>query len=158
MQKLIISLLLAYSAPNATPATLLAPAIIEISQEFNLDPLLVTQIVLQESKGDPDAYNPASHDHGLMQINQATAISLKLTPKCLYDWKCNLRAGASILHQFSKYSDFQPCFYNTGRIGSKRDGGKKCLAYHEKLSQYVLIKERKDNENNIRTRVKRYFR
>lgn len=135
MQALILTLLLNHSAPGAVPAADLANKIIEISSTYHLDPLMLTRMVLQESKGLASAYNGVSHDHGLMQINQKTAIALGLTPTCLYNWQCNLEAAASILAQLAKYSDFSPCHYNTGRLGAKRRAPA-CLEYNNRLAEY----------------------
>lgn len=138
MENVILTMLLMYSAPNAIPADVLAVEIERVSTRYSVDPILVTQIVLQESRGYSHAYNASSHDHGLMQINQKTALNRNISAHCLYDWRCNLERGVELLASYKKHADFQACHYNTGRVGSKRDGGKKCLAYQTSLSKYAI--------------------
>lgn len=137
MLEIIITILTVYSAPNAVPPTQLAVEIIKQSAIHHLDPVVVTAIVLQESKGVELAYNPTSHDFGLMQINATTARSLNISNICLQSWKCNLKVGTAILANLAKYTDFRMCHYNTGRVGSKRNNYKKCIAYEALLAQYI---------------------
>ena len=135
MLDVIISLLVTHTAPNALPATTLAPAIIEVSRKYNVDPILVTQIILQESKGVPTDYNPVSHDFGLMQINRTTAISLGISPKCLIDWRCNLDKGVAMIGQLARFSGFRACHYNTGRKGANRAPAA-CTKYENALARF----------------------
>jgi soluble lytic murein transglycosylase-like protein len=136
IHNIVLTMLVTYSAPGSVPAKELATEIQKASTYYKLDPTLLTKIVLQESRGIASAHNAKSHDHGLMQINQKTAVGLGITPKCLYNWKCNLNAGAAILAQYKKLKGFKPCHYNTGPSGATKNGGKKCMAYAKALSKY----------------------
>jgi soluble lytic murein transglycosylase-like protein len=137
MLQTILLMLNMHLAPNAIPADILAKEIVHVSNAHNINPILVTKIILQESKGIENAYNPSSGDHGIMQLNNATIANMGLSHKCVYNWKCNIKAGTKLLATLNKHKDFRPCHYNTGRVGSKRNGGKNCLAYEYKLSQYI---------------------
>ncbi len=133
MIDLIYSLLLTHSAPTAVSPKLLAPAILKIAKKYDEDPILITQIIIVESKGKPNAYNPYTQDYGLMQIHLDTAIEHGLTEQCLYDWKCNLNAGVKILSKMRKSVDFQKCVWNTGLQGSKKYP-KACAKYEWALA------------------------
>lgn len=117
-------------ARNAVPIKDLAPEIVRLATEVGLSPQLLTAVVLQESGGVALAYNAKSHDHGLMQINQRTAIGLGLTVKCLYDWRCNLRVGARLLAEGAR-----PCSYNVGKY-RRIEGGwlDRCNKYETSLA------------------------
>ncbi len=135
MNALILSLLMANSAPGAIPAKHLATAIMKEARYFNEDPLMLTKLILIESKGLSMAYNAKTQDFGILQINIKTAASLHLDSACLLDWKCNLHMGTSIWHNLHKYQDFRPCMYNTGYKGAKKYP-KTCQQYEQRLAQY----------------------
>lgn len=133
MTNYILALLIAYSSPKAVPAQDLANEIIQVASIYKVDPVLLTQMVLIESKGEASAYNKVSMDHGLVQINQKTAVARGLPQSCLYNWKCNLRFAANLISEQSKKANWRPCIYNVGRVGMKRYP-KACLRYETKLA------------------------
>lgn len=130
---LILTLLIAYSSPKAVPAQELEIEIIKVASIYKVDALLLTQMVLIESKGEASAFNAKSMDHGLVQINQKTATARGLPKACLYNWKCNLRFAANLISEQSKKANWRPCIYNVGRVGMKRYP-KACLRYETKLA------------------------
>lgn len=118
-------------ARGAVPAYELSKEIELVAKETGLEPVELAALVLQESSGRPYAYNPTG-DHGILQINTLTAIDLGLTVKCLYSWKCNLRAGAQWFA-----SQTRPCRYNLGKY-RKLEGKyiSLCIAYESRLASF----------------------
>ena len=123
----IISLLMAFSGPKAIPPQQLAPAIIKEAKANHVDPILLTKIILVESKANRNAR--FNHDHGIMQINEVH----KLSGLCLYNWQCNLHEGARILAQSGSI-----CAYHLGKRGEKKYP-KECLTYLEKIDSIKVI-------------------
>lgn len=118
-----------HRAVDAVPTPQLAAEILALSYKHNVDPRLLAAMVLQESRGREKAYNPKSGDHGIAQINTRTAIQLKLSVQCLYNWRCNLRAAAAL------FAKNRPCLYNLGE--NRVLTGKfitLCHAYEQKLA------------------------
>lgn len=115
-------------ARNAVSAQELTQEIEVVAIQLDMDPKLLAAMVLHESKGIANAYNFVSHDHGLTQINIHTAVDFGISVKCLYNWRCNLRAGAKL------FAQNRPCLYNLGRYrvltGKFVD---MCRAYEAKL-------------------------
>lgn len=134
MYSLIMSLLLTHSAPGSVSAKQIAPVVLELAEKYNQDPVLITQIIIIESRARADAYNAVTQDYGLMQINIKTAISMHLDEACLFNWKCNLNAGVKILSKVDR-----ACRYNvgTGNLVGKRL--KNCLRYESKLVMIGLM-------------------
>lgn len=128
MNEAILALLIAHAAPQAVEPAKLAHEIMVVSKQYNADPELLTRIILVESRGIANAYNSHSADHGLMQINSRTARAYGIPHSCLYDWKCNLRAGARLVAKLRR-----PCHYNTGAVGAKKYP-KQCLRYEKNLA------------------------
>lgn len=58
-----------------------------------VDPVYMGSIMMQESQGNPNAFNPNSNDYGLMQINEA---NLKAYPGADTDPYKNIAAGVDI--------------------------------------------------------------
>jgi soluble lytic murein transglycosylase-like protein len=134
MNSIVMALLLMNPNPHAVPAYLLGPAIVKIGKVYHISPVLLTQIILVESAGDPMAHNSNSDDHGLMQINRQTAAMYHISYDCLYNWKCNLQHGAYIVSKLRR-----PCAYNLGNNGSKNKTKiKLCLTYERKLDKIIL--------------------
>lgn len=100
----------------------LSAAIKHESAVAKQDPVLITRLVLLESRGLSQARNKKTDDRGLLQINKHTASAYKLNSDCLYDMRCNLRAGIKILKDMKRSSRFRPCSYN---LGNKVDRYKK---------------------------------
>lgn len=124
---IILMLLLTNSAPNAVPAHILAPAIKREADANGLDPVLLTKVLLLESRGVATARS--NRDHGIMQINEVH----NLSGLCLYDWRCNLHHGARILASMPR-----TCQYNVG--ASRVLKGNillKCLTYERKVRNIV---------------------
>lgn len=119
------------SSPKAVPADKLAPVILKLAREYELEPDLITRIILLESKGEEKAYNRHTKDFGLMQINARTAKAYGLSRTCLMAWKCNLEAGIRIL---SDIGDGRVCRYNVGSKPLKGLRLKSCLKYERKLA------------------------
>lgn len=134
MNSLIMSLLLANSAPGAVPAKQLLPAILQVAKKYNQDELLITQIILIESRAKANAYNPATQDYGLLQINIKTAVAMNIDEKCLLNWRCNLEMGVKILSKFNRACRFN---IGTGKLVGKRL--KNCLQYEDKLATIGLM-------------------
>lgn len=117
----IMNLLINNSATVIHPFVL-ALQITTVSAQYNVDPELVTRIIIVESHGRPDAVNKISNDHGLMQIH---GIQGKL---CGQDWRCNLRLGAAILAKTRRI-----CEYNLGPKGKHKKYKKTCEGYEKKI-------------------------
>lgn len=130
-----------YSHDGAVPSHELATAIVSESARWNVDPILVTSIIVVESGGRPGAFNAKSRDYGLMQINHKTATAMGINTECLMNWQCNLKSGIKIVTMLQKHKSFEPCMYNTGAAGSKRNNGKNCLHYQQKLDKIMLHSE-----------------
>ncbi len=128
--ELILALLLNNLAPGAIPAEKLAPAIIKAANKFEVDPVLLTRIVLVESKGLEKAQNEITQDYGIAQLNINTMNAMGITKKCALEYKCNLMWAAKILSQFKRV-----CSYNVGTgslIGTRL---KNCLRYEQRLAK-----------------------
>lgn len=119
--------------PGAVPPEQLAPAIINIAKFYKEDPILITKLILVESKAKEGSINHKTLDYGLMQINLKTANANGISMTCLMDWKCNLLVGTGLLHRTRKPGGFRPCMWNTGRIGSKKYP-LACLKYENKIA------------------------
>lgn len=126
----ILALLIVHSAPNAVPPHELATAILQESIAQNVDSLIVTRIVLQESRGVPSAHNKTTRDIGITQINEKTAQGANISHACLQNWRCNLRQGVKLLAKANR-----PCAYNLGNAGSKK-WPKSCIKYELKLASF----------------------
>jgi hypothetical protein len=119
----IISLLMAFSGPKAIPPQVLAPAIMQEAKANHIDPIVLTQVILLESKGIANARH--NHDHGLGQINEIHGLS----GLCLYNWKCNLHFTARYLATSGTI-----CAYHLGKLGEQKYP-KECLTYTEKIDK-----------------------
>lgn len=133
MLTLITSLLMANAAPNAIPASELAPAIIYTAARHGVNPVLVTQIILVESRGIQSAYNAKTEDHGLMQINEKTRIAYNLSTWCVKQWQCNLNSATRILADMLKMRGGRACMFNVGPRGRLPQYETACLRYESKL-------------------------
>lgn len=98
------------------------------------DPVLITRLVLLESRGLAHAHNKKTADHGLLQINKHTAKAYKLNSKCLYDMRCNLRAGIKVLKDMQKWKNYKVCSFNVGRHVDRKK--KACESYIKKLNSF----------------------
>lgn len=126
----ITDLLRRHASPLAVPVLSLSSEIHRLAKLYDVPELLITRVLLQESGGVEWAFNAASADNGLMQINTGTADFLGLDFDCLYNWKCNLEAGVRMLATIKH----KPCLYNIGPRGLKSlKGRKKCYEYEQKL-------------------------
>jgi len=143
----LLALFLTFNSPKAVPAKALAEHVEKVSKNANIDPVLLAQIIIVESKGVPYAYNKRSKDHGIMQINNATARSMGLSRKCLYSWKCNVEAGALILSSLKRNGKLQACHYNTGPKGHIKKPTA-CKKYQSKLD-YVGKQATKLNNKGV---------
>ena len=119
-----------HSAPGAVPAKELASAIMHEAVQQDVNPKLIAQVIMQESRGLEAAMNKRTHDYGLMQINERTAESMHISVTCLFSWRCNLKQGVRILSKARR-----PCHYNTGATGALR-WPLKCLSYETKLASF----------------------
>lgn len=133
MLDLVYALLITYNAPGAVPAKQLAKAIVEVANHYHEDPILVTQLIIVESRGKAHAYNSDTQDYGIMQLNMTTIVEMKLNKNRLFDWRYNLNAGVRRLHNLRKNIDFRPCAWNTGIKGMKKYP-KTCDKYERKLT------------------------
>ncbi len=129
MLESLVALIVAHSAYGAVPARQLAAAIVQETAGTGLNPMLIAQVVLQESRGVPQAYNARTADYGLMQINHRTAAKLNIGYDCLWNWRCNLKHGVAIMATYDR-----PCRYNVGTgtmVGRRLQN---CLRYERKLA------------------------
>lgn len=133
MIDLVYSLLIAHGAKSSVPAKQLAPAIVKLSKKYGEDPILVTQIILLESRGKANAHNTKTKDYGLMQINEKTILAKHLDMSRIFNWRYNLEAGVRILSELRKKDRFRPCMWNIGVVGSKKYP-RVCERYERKLS------------------------
>lgn len=134
MLAFITSLLLANSSPNAVSAKVLAPAIIQVAKARGVDPVLLTRIILVESRGVASAVNLATDDHGLLQINESTRVRYGFSNQCLKNWRCNLDAGALILSDLLAIKGSRTCTFNLGPKGRFLKYQEACLRYERKIA------------------------
>ena len=129
----MLALIISHSSAGSIPALELTTELHEVSIKYHVNPELLTRIMLLESKGLEHAYNSATGDYGLMQINHRTAAAYNIGHRCLKYWKCNIRIGARILADMQKSKRYRPCAYNVGtsHIGTRM---KNCLTYENKLA------------------------
>lgn len=134
MTATILSMLLTHAAPQSVPAEELAAEIMHAAEKTGVDAILLTRVVLVESRGVPSAYNRETIDHGLMQINERTRISAGITPWCVKQWRCNLHAGAKILAGMLRMRNGRECVYNLGPKGRLPQYEAACKKYEAKLA------------------------
>lgn len=120
----ILLLLLNAQVPKATE---LAYLIAEVSIQENVDPILVTRMVIVESRGNPRAINWKTGDYGIAQINVKSHPHIPMT--CLMNAECGLREGIKILKATKR-----PCQYNLGRGVLTEARMRKCVQYESKLA------------------------
>lgn len=120
-----------HGAKDAVPARELAPAILHMSQYFEVDYMTVTRVILVESRGRQNAYNKRTHDYGLMQINAATAKDYEAEIGCLFNWRCNLRVGVEVLSNAKRV-----CAYNLGNARLNPRRMRHCLVYERKVASF----------------------
>lgn len=132
----VTAILVGNLAPGALPPSVLAPAIIKAAAHHDVDPKLLARIVVVESGGRPDAFNAASDDHGLVQINAKTAALYGIQTPCLRDWKCNLEASALILSDLMRMKGARYCLYNLGPRGRFEKYRTACERYETKLASF----------------------
>lgn len=133
MLELITAMLLSNSSLQAVPAEKLAPAIVAAANRHNVSAVLITQIILVESRGVASAYNSKTSDHGLMQINERTRVAYSISKWCAKQWQCNLDSATRILADMYKISGARPCFFNIGPKGRFEEYRKTCEKYEAKL-------------------------
>lgn len=132
----IMAMLVSSSSPAAVPASELGPAILHASLRHNVDPHLLTRIVLVESRGVATAYNSKTKDHGLLQVNEATRKAYGISKWCLKIWQCNLDAGARILADMYAMPGARPCVFNIGPKGRFEKYATTCESYERKLASF----------------------
>lgn len=120
-------------AKDSVPAEQLAPAIFQLSKEYEVDPELVMRIVIVESKGRAKAYNKRTKDYGIMQVNKSTAWLYGVKESCLLDWRCGLEAGIMILSDLQDYKNYRHCTYNVGPKWKNKPTA--CMAYEARLEK-----------------------
>lgn len=128
----ILALIVAHSASKAVDPTVLAGVIYTISNAYAVDPVLVTKIMLVESKGVQWAYNKRGPDYGLMQLNWRTLRAYNVPRAHRFTVEHNIEVGVQYLAQLMQRKDFKPCMYNLGPTGAKKHP-KSCLTYTRKL-------------------------
>jgi hypothetical protein len=116
----------------------LAPKLLKSWQQYNIRPELLMAMMAVESKFDVTAYNKASQDHGLLQINSKTAKLYGITDACLKDWRCNLMHGTIILKDLQAMPGFKVCTYNLGPRGRFAKHSKACAKYEAKVASVWL--------------------
>ncbi|ALH96735.1 lytic transglycosylase domain-containing protein [Acinetobacter equi] len=119
----------AYSV-NATTANRVAPIIVQSSDKYNLDPLLLAALIRQESSYRPTVVSPAGAV-GLTQV--MPRFWQKECPGDLYNEYININCGAYILKKYENnagsipkalaHYNVGPTAYNTNRKMKKQ--GKK---------------------------------
>lgn len=120
----ILSMLLVAHAPNPQP---LAYAITKVAFAEDVDPILMTQIVIAESNGRPHAINTRTGDYGLMQIHLDAHPEIGLM--CAMSLECNLVAGAKIIKSLDRI-----CQYNIGKKPMTEKRLRLCLKYEARLA------------------------
>lgn len=136
MVEVITALLIANSAPGAIPAEVLAPAIMQAAVKHRVSAVLLTRILLVESRGVANAYNPITQDYGLLQINERTRRSYGLTNRCMANWRCNLDAGAMILADLLAIDGSRACTYNIGPRGRFAKYKEPCERYEHRIASF----------------------
>lgn len=135
--QVIVAMLVAHAAPNAVPAAQLAPAIIYAAERHSVDPVLLTQILLVESRGNAGAFNSATQDHGIMQINERTRVAYGISKWCAAQWRCNINSATRILADMWRMQGARPCVYNLGPRGRFSRYEAACLKYEKKLDMMI---------------------
>lgn len=110
-----------------------------LATKYGVDPLLVARIVEVESSRQVAAYNPATRDIGLMQVNETTAASMGLDyQRLLVDAQYNLESGIRVLaYMQRRFKSREPmswvCRYNvgTGQLVGRRLHN--CIQYLKKI-------------------------
>lgn len=121
--------LIKHGAKDMVNPVQLAPAILHMSQYYDVDYKTITQVILVESRGRESAYNKKTHDYGLMQVNARTARDYNANIGCLFNWKCNLRVGVEVLRNAKRV-----CNYNLGNSHLTVKRMRKCLRYEKKIA------------------------
>jgi|ERR1019366_894228 hypothetical protein len=119
------------SNKKAVPAAKLAPAILRLSQEYDVDAMTIARIIMVESKGMEKAYNKRTQDYGLMQLNVHSMAHYGISKVCAMHWECNLEAGIMLL---SEISDGRTCRYNVGSGKLIKGKLRRCIAYENKIA------------------------
>ncbi len=119
------------ASPKAVQPKVLAPVIIRLSKQYDVNPDTIVRIILIESKGIASAYNKRTNDYGLMQINGRTAKAYGLSKACLRNWECNLEAGIRVL---ADIRDGRVCRYNVGSGRLHKAKLSRCITYERKLA------------------------
>lgn len=94
------------------PVQQLAPKLLRGWHKHGIRPELMMRILAVESKFDLNAYNAATDDYGLVQLNARTARAMGVTTECQLAWPCLLEAGYAVAAYSLKRGNI--CFYNTG--------------------------------------------
>ena len=128
MLNTILTILIAAHVQNPQP---LARSIMIVSASENVDPILLTQITIAESRGNPQAINFKTGDYGLLQLHLEAHPEIGIV--CAMVLQCNLKEGAKIVKKLQAHDDFRPCMYNTGYTGARKHP-KACLRYEERLA------------------------
>lgn len=134
MLQVITALLLTHAAPGSVSPTELAPAIVATATRHSVDAVLLTQVLLVESRGKATAINHESDDHGLMQINERTRELYGFSKWCVKQWQCNLNAGAKVLADALRIKNGRPCVYNGGPRFRLEKYAFACDNYERKLA------------------------
>jgi soluble lytic murein transglycosylase-like protein len=138
MKYAVVTLLVIWAA-QATANQQLRGLASEVAQQYNLDPELFSAIVEQESSWNVSAYNAATADYGLTQINEYNVKALNLDrERLLTDPRYNLEAGAKILSYFQKrYAHKERLWfarYNCGTRALPLVNQPKCMKYAELIN------------------------
>lgn len=132
---LILSLLIANSAPGAVSPHALAAEILLVAAEYHVDAETLTRIVILESGGREKAFNKKTQDYGIIQANIKTIHAYGSSVPCAMQWTCGLRLGARILHDMQKYAKSdRTCHYNVGPKSLSGARLRNCLKYEQKLA------------------------
>jgi len=103
LQKQDVETIIRSYAPNLSSETVqaYAEAIITNSNEYNVDPVLVTAMIWQESRFRHDAISNKGA-RGLLQIMPRTARGMGIDPDRLFEPSTNLKAGIEYLSKLRK--------------------------------------------------------
>lgn len=110
----------AYSVNSAT-ANRVSPLILQNAARYDIDPLLISAVIRQESSYRSNATSPAGAV-GLIQV--IPRYWLEQCPGNLYDEATNIQCGAYILSNYKERAGSWPkalAYYNVGPTGYQRD-------------------------------------
>lgn len=130
--------------PPVDELTLIAAAVIDYSEEFDVEPSLILAVIHQESNFQRKAHSHAGAQ-GLMQVMSGTSEDIKqwLNIKYYNPWKVrhNIQFGtlylARMLHQFDNKEELALAAYNAGPLYVEKVQAGEWKSYPTETQNYI---------------------